>query len=102
MEGLKTKIEKQMGFRISDRQFQKSVHNASKKLCSIISRYGDADGRRRGPEYLQELICEDIKACILADATMRMAANMGNMEKERLAGCQGTHASIHIVICECK
>lgn len=73
METLKTDVEEQLGFEVEDRQFQKSLHHARKKLCSIISRYGDADGRRREPEYLQELVCEDIKACALAEATMLLA-----------------------------
>lgn len=102
MEKLKIGVEKQLGFKVGEKQFQKSLHNARKKLRSIISRYGDADDRRCEPEYLQELICEDIKACVLAEATMLMAVNMRNMEKERLAGCQGTHASTPIVAWECK
>lgn len=85
MESLKTGVEEELGFKVEDRQFQKSLHHARKKLSSIISRYGDADGRRREPEYLQELICEDIKACLLAEAAMLMAVNMRNMEKERSA-----------------
>ncbi|KAI4450600.1 hypothetical protein C823_005137 [Eubacterium plexicaudatum ASF492] len=102
METLKSGVEEQLGFEVGERQFQKSLHNAGKKLYSIISRYGDADGRRREPEYLQELICEDIKASVLAEATMLMAVNMRNMEKERLADCRGTHVSTHIVAWECK
>ena len=102
MEMLKTDVEERLGFKIEDRQFQKSLHNARKKLCSIISRYGDADGCRREPEYLQELVCEDIKACALAEVTMLMAVNMRNMEKERPAACLGTHESTPIVAWECK
>ncbi len=102
METLKTDVEERLGFEVEDRQFQKSLYHARKKLCSIISRYGDADGRRREPEYLQELVCEDIKACALAEATMLMAVNMRNMEKERLAACRGTHESTPIVAWECR
>ncbi|MDE7313551.1 MAG: hypothetical protein K2N87_18335 [Eubacterium sp.] len=102
MESLKIGVEEKLGFKVEDRQFQKSLHRARKKLCSIISRYGDADGRRLEPEYLQELVCEDIKANVLAEATMLMAVNMRNMEKERLAGCRGTHISTPIVAWECK
>ena len=102
MEILKMGVEEQLGFKVEDRQFHKSSHNARKKLCFIISRYGDADGRRCEPEYLQELICEDIKSCVLAETTMLMAVNMHNMEKERLADCRGTHVSTHIVAWECR
>lgn len=102
METLKMGVEKRLGFKVEDGQFQKSLHNARKKLHSIISRYGDADGRRRRPEYLQELICEDIGACVLAEATVLMAAAVLNMEKERLAGCLGTHGSTHIVARDCR
>ena len=65
METLKTDVEERLGFEVEDRQCQKSLYHARKKLCSIISRYGDADGRRREPEYLQELVCEDIKTCAI-------------------------------------
>lgn len=102
MEKMKRTVEEQLGFEVGERQFQKSLHNARKKLCTIITRYGDADGRRREPEYLQELICEDIKASVLAEATMLMAVNMRNMEKERLADCRGTHISTPIVAWECR
>lgn len=102
MEKMKRSVEEQLGFEVGERQFQKSLHNARKKLCSIITRYGDADGCRREPEYLQELICEDIKASVLAEATMLMAVNMRNMEKERLAACRGTHVSTPIVAWECR
>lgn len=97
MEKLKRDIENQLGFEVGERQFQKSLHNARKKLFSIISRYGDAGGRRREPEYLQELICEDIKACVLAEATMLMAVNMRNMEKERSAKNQNAQTDNLIV-----
>lgn len=102
MEKMKRTVEEQLGFEVGERQFQKSLHNARKKLCTIITRYGDADGRRREPEYLQELICEDIKASVLAEATMLMAVNMRNMEKERLADCRDTHISTPIVAWECR
>lgn len=102
MEKMKRTVEEQLGFEVGERQFQKSLHNARKKLCTIITRYGDADGRRREPEYLQELICEDIKASVLAEATMLMAVNMRNMEKERLADRRGTHISTPIVAWECR
>ncbi len=88
METLKTDVEEQLGFKVEDRQFQKSLHHARKKLCFIISRYGDADGRRREPEYLQELICEDIKASVLAEATMLMAvkhAQYGKRAPDKLS-----------------
>ncbi len=78
MEELKAEIESRVGFKVGDGQFQKSVHNARKKLFSIISRFGDADGLRREPEYLQELICEDIRACVLAGATMLMVYSAFN------------------------
>ncbi len=97
MESLKTGVEEKLGFKVEDRQFQKSLHHARKKLCSIISRYGDAGGRRLEPEYLQELVCEDIKANVLAEATMLMAVNMRNMEKERSAKNQNAQMDNPIV-----
>ncbi len=102
MEELKAEIENRIGLRVGDRQFQKSVRNARKKLCAIISRFGDADGRRNKPGYLRELIYEDIRSYVLTEATMAMALNMHDMEKERPANCRGTHESTPIVACKCR
>ena len=102
METLKKEIESRLGFEVGDMQMKESVHHAEKKLASIILRYGDADGRRREPDYLAQLVCEDIKAGIFSKVTLLRAANMHNMEKERLATCRGTHESTPIVAWECR
>lgn len=83
MEVLRTEIESRLGFEVGDMQFKKSVYHAEKKLDSMIMRHGDANGCRRGLEYLAGLVCEDIKAGILSDATLLTAANIYNTEKER-------------------
>lgn len=85
---MKEQIEDQLGFSITEEQFQESAERAGKKLDRIISRYGDAAGSRREPEYLAELIYEDIFMDIFSKATVFLAENMLNMEKEHLANCQ--------------
>ena len=102
METFKKEIESRLGFEVGAIQLKESIHYAQKKLASIILRYGDADGRRREPDYLAQLVCEDIRAGIFSKATLLRAANMCNMEKERLADCQDTHISNHIVAWKCK
>lgn len=97
METLKKEIESWLGFEVGDMQLKESVHHAEKKLASIILRYGDADGRRREPDYLAQLVCEDIKAGIFSKATLLRAANMHNMEKERSAKDQNAQMDNPIV-----
>lgn len=102
LETFKKEIESRLGFEVGDMQLKESMHHAEKKLASIILRYGDADGRRREPDYLAQLVCEDIKAGIFSKATLLRAANMRSMEKERPADCRDTPVSIHIVAWKCK
>lgn len=97
MKTIKEEIESRLGFEVGDMQLKESVHHAEKKLASIILRYGDADGRRREPGYLAQLVCEDIKACIFSKATLLMAADMRNMEKERSAKNQNAQMDSPIV-----
>lgn len=85
---MKEQIEDQLGFSITEEQFQESAERAGKKLDRIISQYGDAAGNRHRPEYLAELIYEDIIMDIFSKATVFLAENMLDMEKEHSAICQ--------------
>lgn len=97
MKTIKKEIESRLGFVVEDVQLKESMHHAEKKLASIILRYGDADGRRRDPDYLAQLVCEDIKAGIFSKATLLRAANIRNMEKERSAKNQNAQMDNPIV-----
>lgn len=97
METFKKEIESRLGFEVGDMQLKESVHHAEKKLASIILRYGDADGRRREQDYLEQLVFEDIEAGIFSKATLLRAANMHNMEKERSAKDQNAQMDNPIV-----
>lgn len=85
---MKEQIEQELGFKITEEQFQSSKDRACKKLKRIILQYGDAGGIRHRPEYLMELVLEQVIAGILSEATVWVAENMLNMEKEHLANCQ--------------
>lgn len=98
---MKQKVESELGFTITEEQFRQSEERARKKQSGIISRFGDACGIRRKPEYLAELIYEDIMADIFSKATIFVAENMLNMEKEHSANCQSTPIDNHIVAWEC-
>lgn len=99
---MKQKVESVLGFAITEEQFRKSEERARNKLSTIISRFGDACGSRQKPEYLIELIYEDVIADLFSKATIFMAENMLNMEKEHSANCQSTPIDTHIVAWECK
>lgn len=82
---MKSQVEEYLGFEISEKQYSRSADRAGKKLTSIIKRFGDANGERRKPYYLAHLISEDVKAEKLSTATMTVALNVLNMEKEHSA-----------------
>lgn len=85
---MKKQVEKELGFKISEQQYQWSEERARKKLTNIISRFGDACGVRQKPEYLAELIYEDVMVDILSKATIFVATSMLDMEKEHSTNCQ--------------
>lgn len=87
---MKEQIEQELGFKITEEQFQSSKDQACKKLKRIILQCGDTGGIRHKPEYLMELVLEQVIAGILSEATAWVAGNMLNMEKEHLANCQST------------
>lgn len=70
----KQEIEKRLGFEITDEQHSKGVIWAQQKLQRIIRRYGDADGVRRTPEYLAELVTEAIADEVLSEFTLGVAS----------------------------
>ena len=84
----KSSVEQQLGFEITVEQFEESKRRAELKLSSIITRFGDADGARQDPDYLIELIYEDVIMDIFSKATVFVAVNVLNMEKEHSANCQ--------------
>lgn len=99
---MKQKVESELGFTITEEQFRQSEERARNKLSTIISRFGDVCGSRQRPEYLIELIYEDVMADIFSKATIFVAENMLNMEKEHSANRQSTPIDTHIVAWECK
>lgn len=66
-------IEKALGFEISEELYRNAVISARKKLQSIIHRYGDGDGVRRTPGYLNELVIEAVKSELLTEYTLALA-----------------------------
>ena len=70
---MKEVVENRLGFEIGTDQYEKGVILANKKLQSIIQRFGDANGVRRTPEYLAELIAEAIVSELLTEYTVLSA-----------------------------
>lgn len=69
----KKAIEKLAGFEIPDPLYEKSVTAAKRKLQFIIQQHGDADGVRRTPGYLAELVIEALKSELLTEYTINRA-----------------------------
>lgn len=86
---MKKHIEDALGFSLDDEQYERVKGRAISKLAGIIKQYGDCNGARREPEYLEELIYEEVISEMLSDVTLLIAGNVLNMEKEHSANCQG-------------
>ena len=69
---MKKTIEDRIGVTIPDSVYEKGVENAKKQLQSIILRFGDANGVRRTPEYLEELVIEAVKSELLTEYTQKL------------------------------
>lgn len=100
MQVTKSKIQKELGFEISDEQFEHSRERAEQKLKSIVSRFGDCGGNRRKPDYLIELICEDAIANAFSELTL--LTTMLNMEKgtQQIVGVPLVTDHIVTQVCE--
>lgn len=94
---MKEHVESSLGFSITDEQFLESKERAERKLKYTIKRFGDCKGIRKEPEYLEELIYEDVIAKMFSEVTTWLAVNELNMEKEHLANCRSALHDIHIV-----
>lgn len=89
MDVVKSKIEKEFGIKISDQQFLDANKRAKKKLNEVIERFGDGNGQRNKPDYLADLIYEDMASVILMELL--------NMEKEHPVNDQSAPTNNHIV-----
>ena len=69
---MKKTIEERIGVAIPNSVYEKGVANAEKKLQSLILRFGDANGVRRTPEYLEELVIEAVKSELLTEYTQKL------------------------------
>ena len=70
----KKTIEEMIGREINEEDYQLAVGTATKKLQSIIQRYGDANGVRRTPWYLAELVFEALTQKLFSDFTIALAS----------------------------
>ena len=70
----KKTIEEMIGREINEEDYQLAVGTSTKKLQSIIQRYGDANGVRRTPWYLAELVIEALTQKLFSDFTIALAS----------------------------
>lgn len=94
---MKKLVEKYLGFEVSEEQYQESADAAAKKLVTIIDRFGDEGGERNKPYYLAQLIAEHIRISLLTQASILVAVNVLNMEKEHSANAEVPYTTNHIV-----
>lgn len=62
MEALQQQAEHYLGEAIGPQEYLEAKASAERKLDWIISREGDADGERRKPYYIAQLIAEAVGA----------------------------------------
>ena len=75
MEGtLRQQAECFLGAEIPSPEWDKATVQAERKLKRIIAREGDADGKRREPWYLAQLIAETVKGSCFSRLTFEIAA----------------------------
>lgn len=66
----KGRLEETIGQSITDEQYNDAVKGATQKLQSIIQRFGDENGVRRTPDYLDELVIEAVTQKLFSDYTV--------------------------------
>lgn len=66
---MKKRVEEELGFTVSDTEYENALEQAKRKLQHIIHRYGDSDGARRSADYLTILVAEAISGQYLQEFT---------------------------------
>lgn len=90
MEGtLRQQAEAYYGAVIGPSEWDKAKAYAERKLHRIIEREGDADGARREPWYLAQLIAETVRADSLSQLTYALAELRGYAENEQFGVKKG-------------
>lgn len=65
---IRQEVEKELGFKITDKDFSLAHKRAQEKLQQILHRYGDSDGARRSADYMISLTAEAFLGQSLSDA----------------------------------
>lgn len=81
-EDLKSLSEQYLSSAISQQEFEKAEMQAKRKLARIIEREGDADGERRKPYYLAQLIAEAIRTDRFSSFTFDLGRLIRYAEEE--------------------
>lgn len=88
---LQQQAESYLGGTIEPSEWDKAKEEAERKLGRIIDREGDADGTRREPWYLAQLIAEAVRSSRISQFTIdlaclcRYADEQMGLKKEQLA-----------------
>lgn len=82
-EDLKSLSEQYLSSAISQREFEQAEMQAKRKLARIIEREGDADGERRKPYYLAQLIAEAVRSDRFSSLTFELGNFIRCAEENR-------------------
>lgn len=82
-EELRSLSEKYLSDSISTQEFEQAETQAKRKLARIIEREGDADGERRKPYYLAQLIAEAVRSDRFSSFTFELGNFIRYAEENR-------------------
>jgi len=95
--GLKEMSERLLGTSIPPREWDEAKTRAERKLQRIISREGDANGCRREPGYLAQLIAEAIRERRFSRFTYELMETLEAKEKPAARAASNSITSVSIV-----
>ena len=72
-EPMQQQAERYLGAAIEPQEWRRACESAERKLQYIIDREGDANGERRKPYYLAQLIAEAVRSDRLRRLTAELA-----------------------------
>lgn len=85
---MKQQAERYLGDEIEPQEYLEAKASAERKLDWIISREGDADGERRKPYYIAQLIAEAVRSsrfslyCFIRCELARCAEKNGTKKEQ--------------------
>ena len=96
-EPMQQQAERYLGTAIEPQEWRRACESAERKLQYIIDREGDANGERRKPYYLAQLIAEAVRSDRLQQLTEQLADCYMGTKKDSPCKAQGRLSTTPIV-----